>query len=155
MKNVKQIVCPISDERVSEQVTRFNAFQSVLLIIAGFAFNSVFFFVFLTADFYIRAFTKIKFSPLTFISHSMVNALNLQKKNIDKAPKSFAARLGFLMTLTIALLFFLKLKTAALVVGAILVFFASLEFALAICVGCIIYSYLVLPFYGKYSQDKI
>lgn len=147
MKNVKQIVCPISDERVSEQVTRINAFLGVLLVVAGFVFNSIFFIVFLMADFYIRAFTKIKFSPLTYISHSAVNALNLQKKSIDKAPKIFAARLGFLMTLTIVALLLLQLKTAALVVAAILVFFASLEFVLAICVGCILYTYLVLPFY--------
>jgi hypothetical protein len=149
MKNMKQIVCPISDERTSEQVTRLNAFFSVLLIVAGFVFNSVFFFVLLAADFYIRAFTKSRFSPISFISHGMVNALNLNKKSIDKAPKIFAARLGFLMTLTIVVLYFLQLNTAALVVGAILVFFASLEFALAICVGCIMYTYLVLPFYKK------
>ncbi len=147
MKNVKHIVCPVSDERVSEQVTRINALLGVLIVVSGFVFNSVFFFLFLAADFYIRAFTKIKFSPLTYISHSMVNALNLQKKNIDKAPKIFAARLGFLMTLTIVVLSLLQLHTAALVVGAILVFFASLEFVLAICVGCILYTYVVLPFY--------
>lgn len=149
MKNMKQIVCPISNERISEQVTRLNAFFGVLLVVAGFVFNSLLFFLLLAADFYIRAFTKTKFSPISFISHSMVNALNLNKKSIDKAPKIFAARLGFLMTLTIVVLYFLQLNTAALVVGAILVFFASLEFALAICVGCILYTYLVLPFYKK------
>lgn len=149
MKNMKQIVCPISNERISEQVTRLNAFFGVLLVVAGFVFNSSLFFLLLAADFYIRAFTKTKFSPISFISHSMVNALNLNKKSIDKAPKIFAARLGFLMTLTIVVLYFLQLNTAALVVGAILVFFASLEFALAICVGCILYTYLVLPFYKK------
>lgn len=149
MKNMKQIVCPISNERISEQVTRLNAFFSVLLVVAGFVFNSLLFFLLLAADFYIRAFTKSRFSPISFISHSMVNALNLNKKNIDKAPKIFAARLGFLMTSTILVLYFFQLNTAAIVVGAILVFFASLEFALAICVGCIIYTYLVLPFYKK------
>lgn len=147
MKNMKQIVCPISDERINENVTRLNAFFGVVLIVSGFVFNSVFFFLFLLADFYIRAFTKIKFSPISFISHNMANAFNLSRKNIDKAPKIFAARLGFLMTLTIIVLYFLQFHTAALVVGGILVFFATLEFALAVCMGCIMYSYLILPFY--------
>lgn len=147
MKNMKQVVCPISDERINENVTRINAFFGVLFVVAGFVFNSVFFFLLLLADFYLRAFTKTKYSPISFVSNSMANAFNLSKKNIDKAPKIFAARLGFLMTLTIVVLFLLQLKTAAIVVGGILVFFASLEFALAICMGCIMYTYLILPFY--------
>lgn len=144
---MKQLVCPVSEERISEQVTRLNAFFGIILVIAGFVFNTVFFFVFLLADFYIRAFTKAKFSPISYLSHSMVNALNLNKKSIDKAPKIFAARIGFLMTLAIALLFVFQINTAALVVAGILVFFAALEFALAICMGCIIYTYIILPFY--------
>ncbi len=147
MIRMKQLVCPISEERINEQVTRLNAFFGILLVIAGFVFNTVFFFVLLLADFYIRAFTKAKFSPISYLSHSMVNALNLNKKSIDKAPKIFAARIGFLMTLAIALLFVFQLNTVAFVVAGILVFFAALEFALAICMGCIIYSYIILPFY--------
>ena len=147
MKSMKQLVCPISDERVNEQVTRLNAFFGILLVVSGFVFNSVLFFVFLTADFYIRAFTKARFSPISYVSHRMVNAFKLNKKDIDKAPKIFAARIGFLLTLTITVLFLLGLNAAALVAGGILVFFAALEFALAICMGCIMYTYLILPFY--------
>jgi len=147
MKSVKQLVCPISEERVNEQVTRLNAFFGILLAVAGVVFNSVFFFVFLMADFYIRAFTKAKFSPISFLSSNMANALNLSKKSIDKAPKVFAARIGFLMTLAISVLFLLQLNTVGYVIAGILVFFATLEFALAICMGCIMYTYLVLPFY--------
>jgi hypothetical protein len=144
---MKQLVCPISEERINEQVTRLNAFFGILLVIAGFVFNTVFFFVLLLADFYIRAFTKAKFSPISYLSYSMVNALNLNKKSIDKAPKIFAARIGFLMTLAIALLFVFQLNTVAFVVAGILVFFAALEFAMAICMGCILYTYIILPFY--------
>jgi len=55
--------------------------------------------------------------------------------------------MGFLMTLVISLLLMFNYDLAALAVGGILVFFATLEFALAICMGCIIYTYLILPFY--------
>ncbi len=151
MKNriMRHLVCPISEEKINEHVTRINAFLTVLLIVGGFVFNSVLFFIFLLADFYIRAFTGVKYSPISYLSSRLANALNLSKKPIAKAQKVFAARLGFVMTLAILILFFFDLAAAAMVVGGILVFFATLEFALAICVGCIIYTYFVLPFYSK------
>lgn len=147
MKEIKQIVCPISNEHINEQVTRINALLGIILTVAGFVFNSAFFFIFLSADFYIRGFSNVKYSPISYLSYRMANALNLDKKNIDKAPKIFAARIGFLMSLIITVLVLAEFNAAAYAVGGILVFFATLEFALAICMGCIIYTYLVLPFY--------
>jgi hypothetical protein len=110
-------------------------------------FTSVAFFVFLLIDFYIRAFTELKFSPVSYLSSKLVNVLNFGIKPVGKAQKMFAARLGFVMTLLITVLLLLNLTTPALVVGGILVIFAALEFVLGICVGCIIYTYIVLPFY--------
>ncbi len=144
---MKHLVCPISAEKINEQITRINALLTVLFIVAGFVFQSVLFFVFLLADFYIRAFTQLKYSPISFVSAKLANALNLDKKPIAKAQKIFAARLGFVMTLAISILLYFNLVTAAIVIGGILVFFATLEFAFAICVGCIIYTYFVLPLY--------
>jgi len=148
MNNFKQLVCPISNEQITERVTRINALLAILLVLAGFVLNSPLFIVFLMADFFIRAFTKVKYSPLSYVSHQMVNTFQLDKKVIDKAPKVFAARLGFLMTLTITILLMSGLNAAALVVAGILVFFAMLEFVLGFCVGCIMFTYLVLPFYN-------
>lgn len=144
---MKNIICPISNEKIDERITRANAFIGIALFIAGFSLNSVLFFIFLLTDFFIRAFTKSKFSPISYMSHLMVNALNLNEKKIDKAPKVFAARIGFLLTLVVTILFLLNFHTAALIIGGIFVFFATLEFALALCMGCIMYSYLILPFY--------
>jgi hypothetical protein len=146
---MKNIVCPISDQRVNEQVTRLNAMFAIGIIVLAFVLNSIFLFIFLMADFFIRAFTEIKFSPIGFASNSLINTLNLPVRLIDKAPKIFAARLGFLMTATIAGLFIFSFKIASVVVATILIFFAGLEFLFAICVGCLIYSYLILPFYKK------
>ena len=145
-KDMKQLICPVSDEKINEQITRLNALIGILLLLAGFTFESVFVLVFLTADFYIRAFTKIKFSPLSYVSHWLSNALKLGNKTIDKAPKIFAARLGFLMSVGIVVLYLAGLHTAATIVAGILAFFAALEFAFAICVGCLIYTYTILPF---------
>ncbi|MCA1760337.1 MAG: DUF4395 domain-containing protein [Bacteroidales bacterium] len=144
---MKQLICPISNEMVNERLTRLNAFFTILIIAAGFVFNSVVFPLFLLADFFIRAFTTSKFSPVSFVSAGLARLLHLNKKPIDKAPKIFAARLGFIMTMVIAGLFLMQLYTASMVVAGILVFFATLEFAFGICVGCIIYTYFVLPLY--------
>lgn len=146
---MKNIVCPISDERVNEQVTRLNAMFTIGMIVLAFVMNSVFLFVFLMADFFIRGFTSIRFSPINYASHYLSNAFNFPVKMIDKAPKVFAARLGFLIPTVIASLYILNLKLAAIIVSGILIFFASLEFLFALCVGCMIYSYLILPFYKK------
>ena len=144
---MKQLVCPISDEKINERATRINAFFAILFMVSAFIFNSIYPIIFLMADFYIRAFTKLSYSPISFASRSMVNALNLGIKKIDKAPKIFAARIGFVFTLAISTLFLLELGTATYIVAGVLVFFSTLEFVLAICMGCILYTYLILPFY--------
>jgi hypothetical protein len=147
MNNLKQLVCPVSEEKIDERVTRLNALLVILIVIAGFLFNSMIFPVLLTADFFIRGFTRLRFSPLSYLSNKMTNVLQLDKKITDKAPKIFAARIGFVFSLSISVLLLLNFSTAALITGGVLVFFASLEMALAICMGCIMYTYLVLPFY--------
>lgn len=146
---MKSLVCPISDQRVNEQVTRFNAFFAIAVIVNAFVFNSIFLLAFLMADFFIRGFTEIKFSPISFVSNYLSNTFNLPVKMIDKAPKIFAARLGFLMTTVIAALFILEFQLASIIVSGMLIFFASLEFVFAICIGCTIYTYLIQPFYKK------
>jgi hypothetical protein len=147
MFKMKQLICPISNEMVNERLTRLNAFFTILIVAAGFVFNSVIFPLVLLTDFFIRAFTSSKFSPVSLLSTGLARLLHLSKKPIDKAPKIFAARMGFIMTLVIATLFLLQFYIASIIVAGILVFFATLEFAFGICVGCIIYTYFVLPLY--------
>lgn len=144
---MKNLFCPISDERVNEQVPRVTALLVIFLVIAGFAFDSLLIMAFVTADFFIRAFTTVRFSPLSCAAYWITQLLKLQPKSIDKAPKIFAARMGFIMSLIFSVLFALQLTTAAAIVAGVLVFFAGLEFAFAFCAGCTIYTYLVLPFY--------
>lgn len=146
---MKNIICPISDQRINERVSRLNALFAIAIVLLAFATDSLILLVFIAADFLVRAFTKSKYSPVNYASKQMSQALGLQVKLIDKAPKVFAARLGFLMTGTITVLYLFNLKTASLVVSSMLIFFATLEFAFAICVGCLLYTYLVLPFYNK------
>lgn len=146
---MKNLVCPISDQRINEQITRFNALFAIGIIVLAFVLNSFLLLIFLMADFFIRAFTEIKFSPIGFASNYLSNSLNLSLRLIDKAPKIFAARLGFLMTVLIASLLIFDFNLASAIIAGTLIFFATLEFLFAICAGCMIYTYLILPFYKK------
>lgn len=146
---MKNLVCPISDQRVNEYVVRINALLTVGFVLLGFLTNSTVIFVFLMTDFFVRAFIEARFSPISLMSKVMSNTINLPAKMIDKAPKVFAARLGFIMTTAITGLFVFDLKAASIVVSSVLIFFATLEVVFALCVGCLIYTYLVLPFYKR------
>lgn len=143
---MKQIICPISTEKINEQVTRLNAIIGISMTLAAFAFEMPFLLLILSADFFVRGFTRLKFSPISYVSHRLTNALNLGNKPTDKAPKIFAARIGFLLITTITALLMIGQHTPALIFAGVFIFFATLEFALAICVGCLIYTYLILPF---------
>jgi hypothetical protein len=143
--NARDLICPVSNERVNERVIRANAFFTILLIVAAIFFNMPWLLLLLAADFYVRAFTSWKTSPIGFVSQKVVSALGLNLKSIDKAPKIFAARLGFLMSFTTALLFISGASTAATALAAILVLFASLELIAGFCAGCYIYSFVIIP----------
>jgi hypothetical protein len=119
----------------------------MVFIVAGLAFQLAVFPDVLMADLFIRAFTKSRFSPVSLASSLLVNTLGLEEKSIDKAPKIFAARLGFIMTLVISLLFLFGFPVAASVISVMLLILASLEFFFGICVVCMIYTLVVLPFY--------
>jgi hypothetical protein len=142
--NVKELICPVSNERVNEKVVRCNALLTILLVTTAIYFESQLLLLLLVADFYVRAFTTLKTSPLTYISRNIVLWLKLELKAIDKAPKIFAARLGFLMSLAILVLFLGGFLSAALVIAGILSFFALLELSIGFCAGCYIYSYLLV-----------
>ncbi len=144
---MKNLFCPISDERINEQVARITALYIIITVIVAFASDSLAVMGFIVADFFIRAFTKMKFSPLSCLAYWTTQLFKLPVKQIDKAPKTFAARMGFIMTLAFTVLFAVKLYVASVVVAGVLVLFAGLEYTIAFCAGCSIYTYFVLPFY--------
>lgn len=147
---MKQLLCPISNEKVNEQTVRLSAFLSILLLIAAFWLNTYFLLILLAVDFFIRAFSRAMVSPLSLLAHWLNQSLKLGERKIDKAPKIFAARLGFIATSVILILQISGQQVAALIAGGIFMLLALLEAALALCLGCAIYTYLVLPFYKSF-----
>lgn len=134
--------CPISAERINENVVRIIAFMVAVIALLCMIFSNYWAIFFLIFDFGMRAFTSGKLSPLKFISIKLNHAFSLKAKVTDQAPKKFAATLGFGFCLLIAVMFILNLLMGALVLTILMTVFALLESLLAICVGCYFYTFL-------------
>lgn len=145
-----ELSCPVSAERVNENVVRIIAFIVALLAIANMVSSNYWAIVFLIFDFALRAFTTGKWSLLKFIAVKISDGLALSQKMKDLAPKKFAATLGFVFCLLITATFLFDFYTLALILTSVMTVFALLESLFAICVGCHIYSFLQV--FAKKSQ---
>ena len=98
----------------------------------------------LAVDFYIRAFTTLRYSPLSWTAHQVNRWLKLPAHMTDKAKKIFGARVGFLFAVAILGLSFVHVPSS-IALSLVLVVFATLECVFNICVGCLVYTYLIFP----------
>ena len=146
---MKNIVCPVSPERVAEHIPRINALLVIFTIGLYFIFNTWFLPLLLVIDFFIRGFGNAHYSPLARLSAFISRRLDLKSSMIDKAPKIFAARLGFVLSAVILLVHLLTSGTGMFVLAGGLALFAGLECVFNICVGCYIYSWLIIPWLSR------
>ena len=143
----QNVVCPISQVKIDSRVSRVTSFINSLLIALYVLTGSPFFIVAAALDFSVRAFGKQKFSPVRLLSITLAKGLHISGKKIVLAPKIFASRVGFLFSAASLTLFVILLPKASLVVAAVLLVFTLMDSLLDFCVGCLMYHYVVLPFY--------
>ena len=140
---MRAILCPTSTQRVDATVARgtglLMAGLLVLYVVTGQAAVAGL----VAADFAVRAFTPLRHSPASWLAARALR--RARPVPIDKAPKVFAARVGFLVAATATALAAVSPAASAGVAG-VLVAFALLEAGLGLCVGCVAYTYLVRPF---------
>lgn len=141
-----QVTCPVSLNKVNENIARLNALFTIFFVILSLISNSPFFVLFLAADFAIRAFTFNGKSPIKVVSKKIGKLIHVKQKLTDASPKRFAAGLGYVFSLIIGIFQLLHLTAAAYYPAAIILSCAFLESAFSFCFGCITYSYFVLPF---------
>lgn len=149
MIQLKQLICPVSPERVDENRVRATALGVVLLLGVFLVTGTVLIPALLMVDFFIRAFTKLKFSPLSYLAHHFVKMMGTQEILIPRAPKVFAARIGFLFISLTTLGALLNWPNLVYVSGSTLILFAFLECGLNFCMGCWVYSLVVYPLFRK------
>ena len=149
MKQFNQLICPVSPERVDENRVRVTALGVILMMGAYFWTGMAIFPAFLVLDFYIRAFTRLSYSPVSWLAYLFVKQMGTLPVWIDKAPKMFAARIGLLLTLITTAAALLGWSLTAYLAGSTLVVFAFLECGLNFCAGCWVYTYVVYPLVRK------
>lgn len=145
MNLFKQLICPVSPERVDENRVRVTALGVILIMGVFFMTGNVLFPAMLVVDFFIRAFTRLTYSPLSWLAHKFVMVIGTNPVLIDKAPKVFAARIGLLFTISVTAASLLGFPLLANILGATLVLFAFLECGLNFCTGCWVYTFIVYP----------
>jgi len=149
MTLIKELICPVSPDRLDENRVRVTAL-GVVIIMGGFFITGIWLFpALLVVDFCIRAFTRLPYSPLSWMAEVVVKLIGAQRVQIDKAPKVFAARIGFILSFLTTMGALLDWSLLAFITGSVLGLFAFLECGLNFCMGCRVYTYLVYPLVRK------
>ena len=150
-----EAICPISDQRIDENVARFNGFFTVVILSVFAITANVLPVLFLAVDFFLRGANLSKYSVLSFISKRITHALSLHKNLINAGPKIFAARIGFAFTIAILVSFVFDASFLAYSFAAIFGLCAFLEAAFALCIACEIYPYFYkIIYHSKFAQAK-
>lgn len=149
---MQNLICPVSTERINENTARVNGFLVATMVALFASTRSISLIGVLLVDFFIRAFTPLKYSPGSWLSSQIVKRLRLPEVKTDKAPKIFAARVGFLFAAA-TLGFFSINRKVSVAISLVLMGFALLESVFNFCVGCLVYTYVVFPFFGKKPKE--
>jgi hypothetical protein len=143
------LVFPISKEKADSNMSRLTVFINALLKVSFiFTLNPLFLYV-VTIDCGIRALGYNKYSPLCFLASLVVKLLGIKPKMVDKAPKMFASRLGFICAALGTIFITFGIPMASIGVIAFFTLLAVLDSVFNFCVGCLLYHSFVFPFYNK------
>jgi hypothetical protein len=127
--------CPISIDRVDKYLLKSYAAIVVLflfLFLIGYRIP----FVFITADFIIRVFFGIKFSPTCFMIRYVFSLLHIRPRLINAGPKKFAAYVGLVFSLSILVSCSFEFFTIANVFASMFLVALLLELVLDYCLAC-------------------
>jgi len=140
---LRDIVCPVSTERVNKRACRIAAVLNAALLILFFVTSWWPVIAFIVLDYVVRVFTS-QAAPLALLANGIARALRISPVLMDKAPKVFAWRVGFLLAVAAAAAMPFSVVASGYIALA-LAAFNILDGICNFCVGCIIYTYFILP----------
>lgn len=146
---MSSITCPVSKDHVDENVVRLIALLTICITLVAIVFQSYVIMFLLAFDFSERAFFKGKGSLLKWTAQLVHLKLNLPSKKVGASPKKFAALVGMIFTSLIAVTILADVPLATYVLSTFLIICSFLEAAFGFCTGCMLYTYMVLPFTKK------
>ncbi len=129
---------------IDEHIVRIIAAEVLVLTVLAVVTGSYIPALVLVLDFAARAFTGMP-SLLAALARAVVVLLQLDPRPVFAAPKKFAAVLGFIFSLFLAVFLFLDHALAAATAGTILAVCALLESIFRVCLGCYVYNWIVVP----------
>lgn len=140
MKNKAQS-CPISTDRINSSLTKvYSIFTfSVISIFLFTPFKEIIFIS--AADFVIRIFFGIKYSPICTLIKFGLKVGNVPVHMVNASPKKFAAKVGMLFTVLISAGIILNIPALSLIAGGIAFVAIGAEVFFDYCLACTIYSY--------------
>jgi len=133
------VECPVEGNILDQNTTRLVASMVVLLAFTSLWLYPIWIFAFLMVDFGLRAFAIRKYSPLRWLAKRIQFQLQIPSKPIDAGPKTFAAKIGLLFSLTIFICLTAHLFIWANALILILTLCAFLESVFSICLACLVY----------------
>lgn len=140
MKMSEAVECPVDFVTVNDNKVRVVA-AFVFVLAAGYWFLAYLVVpLFLTLDFFMRAFNGGKWSLLQWLANLVEKHFSLPQKPTDRGPKRFAASVGFYISLLILLSAVFHYTTLSFYFAGLIVLFSFLEFALGFCAGCYVYT---------------
>ncbi len=108
------IVCPVSAERIDSNVSRLTVFiNAVLMIVYMMTLQPIPLFI-VVMDYGLRAMGYNQYSPLCLLSSLIAKMLGWKAKMVEKAPKIFASRLGFICAVLGIVFYFLQMPVASI-----------------------------------------
>lgn len=146
MSFLDDVICPVSNVKIDNNVSRLTVFFNAVLLALFVTTNIPFFIILCAVDYGIRVVGQAQYSPMRWLAAKTASALKWPVNLKDQAPKMFAARLGLLFSAAGAIFFPFSLPVSLVFAGILLVF-ATLDSVFDFCVGCLTYTYLVLPLY--------
>lgn len=136
------ISCPVDHVTISENRARITAFL-VFVTALVFLFTEYWPVALLLAvDFFLRGFGYGSYSPLFWLSGWLGKYIVITVRFVDRAPKLFAARLGFILADCLLIAAACEVRPMAYGLVALLLIFSFLESVFGFCAGCVIYSIL-------------
>jgi len=140
---LRDIVCPVSAERLNKRACRVGAIFNAALLVLFFVTSWWPVIAFVVLDYVVRVFTS-RTAPIAILANGIVRALRISPVPMDKAPKVFAWRIGFLLAAATAAVLPFSIAASRYIAFA-LAAFNILDGVCNVCVGCVIYTYFILP----------
>ena len=128
---------------LNENTVRLVAFFVAMLTVIFLVTGNIIPIVILVIDFATRGLGFKQYSLLRIAGDAVNNMVfGGSKKPIFAPPKLFAARIGLLFSVAIAVFYLTGFTFTSYVLAGVLTFFALLESVVNICVACYMYSFM-------------